>query len=287
MSIVDAGEGLELASVASRGLRLTALRLAADGGTITGAFTTPLVSGTLSGNFRGADYASLGPAVHPASMLSFSSLDLYISPSAPGVKDVWASYSGELAGWSSYDPVDAAPRLSYRDPLPASWSRFVSATATFLTPTRLAGTTTGGVSGTVGDLWPLAQVPAVFAPRLSPPTAFMIGTALASGTGTLLTLQPGLRWAAPARGTASGYQVRLYKLVAAGTRTTKQPVLELFTTTTSMTVPPGVMTAGGTWVFAVDAVSILDGSFADEPFAFYTSISSSTATAVSGLWVTP
>jgi len=91
---------------------------------------------------------------------------------------------------------------------------------------------------------------------------------LADRSGVGLT--PTLSWSAPSTGTVSFYRVDLTKLVVSGTSTVSQRGASIITRNTSLTLPPGVLTAGAHVVISIAAVGFTSDRstalLADSPF---------------------
>ena len=83
-----------------------------------------------------------------------------------------------------------------------------------------------------------------------------------SGVG----LTPTLTWSAPSVGTATFYRVRVYQLINNDGNTTLANIAGLSTQATSLQIPPGLLTAGQTYVFLINARYTSGLNFAKNPY---------------------
>jgi hypothetical protein len=151
----------------------------------------------------------------------------------------WNEWRGvEFGGTVSYTAVGASTGVSERasmgrrDPMTA-----LQPMAPTLSPVRnLAVTPTGGTT-------PVAAYTAI------------------PGTG----LQPTISWDPPALGTPTSYLVEVFRLGLSGTTTTKTRVAAFYTGSTSVPVPPGVLTAGARHFVKVTARAIPSDPWAVSP----------------------
>ncbi|KAA6462016.1 hypothetical protein DYQ86_10325 [Acidobacteria bacterium AB60] len=81
------------------------------------------------------------------------------------------------------------------------------------------------------------------------------------------TLNPTLSWDAPATGTPTGYRVSVYSLTVTGTSGSSfQPVLDLFTNDHTLTIPSGILAAGGEYFFQIRAFLAPGVDFTSAPY---------------------
>ncbi|MFZ5441336.1 MAG: hypothetical protein ACOZQL_15110 [Myxococcota bacterium] len=287
MVSVDAGAGLILGWSVARSLELSGWTWALDDSTtLTAAFVTPPDRGNHAGTLRVSDYLADATAIGPGAEVWRASVDLLVTPSAPAAPDVRASVPGLIAAWTEFASADVTFNVPYVDPVP-TWTHFVSSEVTFHVPTLLPRTNSGGVSVSHSDIWPLAQAPSTFSPRISPPTTLRIDGADAQRTGTFSSLTPTISWSAPTRGTPVGYQVRIFELAAAGTYTNSFDRDALLTRATSIVLPPGLLTSGSDYAVAVEAIASPGLDIDTRPIAIAWSLDVATASAVSGVWHAP
>jgi hypothetical protein len=90
-------------------------------------------------------------------------------------------------------------------------------------------------------------------PALSPPRSLRVNGVLATANQVIAPTPPVVSWQAPASGTARQYALVVRELTRSGT-TVRASTTGLFNTTqTSLTLPPGVVALGGSYVFFVVA----------------------------------
>jgi hypothetical protein len=157
-------------------------------------------------------------------------------------------------GWTD-DTSAIVASWRYGDPFPATWGRMV--TATQLTY-RFVG---------VGDAAPRAIFSSlsVDLPRGAvsggAPIAALVGPVLeprvagrdAFGPLDRIGPRPDITWQPPAVGAAARYRVAVVELVDDGGLTVASTVASIDTTATEVTIPPGILQPGGTYVFHIQA----------------------------------
>lgn len=138
-------------------------------------------------------------------------------------------------------------------PLWAEWrGASFTAAVSYLAP---GATVPVGVATSAGRREPMIPPPpAPIAPAIGPPRSLTLGgldaTGALSGVGTV----PVLAWMPPATGAASRYAVEILQLtLAAGTDSAVSRVATLVTGATAVTLPPGLLQAGGTYLARVTA----------------------------------
>ncbi|HTR51981.1 MAG TPA: hypothetical protein VMJ10_14800 [Kofleriaceae bacterium] len=175
----------------------------------------------------------------------FASYATALAPDQVYVDQSWGAYAGldvtrypvTLFTYDALSAADATPSFSYGDPYPSGWTR--TAFASGFAKTDVLPIPTWVVSE------PLASLNgSTLQPVVSPATSVMLGTTPAFSGGTGVGLAPKITWSAPALGTPTSYDVVVW---TANTTTT------IMTKATSVTVPPGVLSAGNQFGFAVRA----------------------------------
>ncbi len=269
---------------AERFAQVSNLALTPDGGEVTATLTAPPLS-TLTANLSAADYLSHLAEVNPNATVGGFELNVFPAPSAPNLPALWAGYSGSLLDFFSGQLPQAGQPLTllYADGYPAPWNRVLSYDVVFNVPAALPNTT--GVSAAfIGDTLPLANLPNPLKPRLSPPLAFKVDGDDAFTAGNLQSLTPTLSWSAPSIGVPSGYLVGVYKLLEAGNTTRRFQAGSIATTSTQVTVPPGLISPAGKYLFRVTAQLAPGIDLAQHPLAFPTAIDLAVADVYSGIW---
>jgi hypothetical protein len=120
---------------------------------------------------------------------------------------------------------------------------------------KLPGTTTG--TSATGYIWvetnslPTANAPLL--PMVSPVQYPTIGGQAIANDVSGVGVQPVLSWIPPVLGTPTGYIVYLRHLTISGTRTAATTIARIFTTDSSVMVPPGLMTPGEAYSLQIRA----------------------------------
>ncbi|WP_375771315.1 hypothetical protein NR798_10570 [Archangium gephyra] len=223
--------------------------------------------------------------VHPQSRPT--SQWLSISPT-PWSSDSWYGYSGDLMFASLSGITDLVTTVTYGNPYPFSWGAVATFSHNFSTPTRLPGTTSGGITASLSDTRRLSTaIAGPIAPRVTPPWDLTVNGFNAQQELMLPTLTPRLTWKAPLVGTPSAYRVRITRLYVSGTRTATSIVGTLHTTGTSVDVPPGVMQLGQKYAITVYAYVAPGVSLAAQPYVMESLVDVASASTVSSILSTP
>ncbi|HTT71008.1 MAG TPA: hypothetical protein VMG32_07260 [Anaeromyxobacteraceae bacterium] len=248
--------------------------------TLPAALAAPISTGSLAGGTwsRSAFEAAL-PAMGPlASAAAVPHLLLVgASPHPLGAAGPLARAEPDLLvlesplGGTSADPLLGA--LSYGRFLdPTLWNEWRQVTFTALVSYTAAGATSALAEPVViGRREPTSPSPTTsLAPTLTPvesPTLTPAGGTAASLFSALtgVGLTPTLAWSAPSTGSPSSYAVDLFALAAVGGATVATPVLTYLTSSTSVTLPPGVLASGNTYFARITARTIPGDPFATAP----------------------
>ena len=235
----------------------------ANGGNtkLTGTFETITSNQTFRANINGADLAAQALKLHPGSTLILSKiyLDAY-----PGSLSEGPTFC--LPDLVVYDLLlDPTKKLvtanadlgnvSYGNPFPSTWpllsGYFYIAQANYLAP---GATKTAAWWNVFGD-W-TTTMPTTTSPIT--PLVGMVTNPTVAGVNffnnhTGIGLTPTLRWAPPKVGTANYYNVTVSQLVNSGGSTQILGLATLQTQSTSITIPPGLLSSGKAYVFAIAA----------------------------------
>jgi len=255
------------------------------------------VSTDLSGTFQAAPqytasfewwrsrFEAYQVQVHPQSRPTAQWLS--ISPT-PWTSESWYGYSADLMYASLSGITDLVANVTYGNPYPFSWGAVASFSHNFSTPTRLPGTTSGGITASLSDTRKLSVATAgPIAPRITPPWDLAVNGLKAQQELTLSTLTPRITWKAPLVGTPSAYRVRISRLYVSGTRTATSIVGTIHTTDTSVDVPPGVLQSGQKYAFTVYAYFTPGIALAVRPYVLESLVDSGVASTVSSILTTP
>lgn len=235
-----------------------------------GAFLTLPQTSTLRLNWRRSSLAAMTPQVNPAATVTGTEFGLWASPTGLGVGIPFNAF--QLFTYDSGAPSAATDLdlgdLAYGNPYPTTWSLVAETyflwTVNYLAPgaatpialSRSAYTATATLPTAVAPLGPL--VSPVTNPRINGKDLFQ--NQVAVGTS------PTLAWDLPTLGSPTGYIVRVMELKNDAGASRLQTRATLRTATRSLTVPPGIMLPGSTYVITVSAVRFPGVNFSQYPF---------------------
>ena len=234
----------------------------ANGGTATlaGAFT-PLTTTTSNVPWDRPAFAAELTAHSPGSQpTNFSTLAISTLPEAE-TRGFYTSEPDVLIFAPGYktDSTAVSATWAYGEPFPSTWTEFAWCRYYTYRFIQLPGTTNTAIFGrllayrelsTVSDQAPLEpEVGMVVSPQINGKDAF--GTALMTGVGTT----PTLSWSPPTVGVASRYYVTVNSVLDQGGQTTLQETATIETALPQAAIPPGILTAGQTYVFEIGARS--------------------------------
>lgn len=270
-----------------KSVQLMGLTIAADGGSLTAALSTPSARIKQASTLRAGEFAALGNAVHPAATVGPVDFSVYQTPTPVGAVAGWVGFSGYLLSYyaSPSPAVDLPFVLEFADPFPPTgWSKVYSYSVGFRVPTLLTGTTIGRWSAYITETYP--QVQAVVVPRLSPPAALTVNGQAASLPMSLSSRQLTVAWSPPALGVADQYSVRIYRLTKSGNTTTRSLVTRVLTQGLSVRLPQA-LEPGANYFVVVTAFSAPGYDLRTTPLAFSWAMDTSSADTVSSVLTTP
>lgn len=226
--------------------------------TLAGAFTDASSQQTLSLQIDGA--AITASRTEEARACDVAVADWYVlldaSPGSAQYVGAGATADFLLLGV----PVNAtstitATNMGYGIPVTGTWTPEVSATfaeqCKFVPPGA-----TSPVRMFAGLIYNLTVAGAQQAPigaRLGQVRAPTINGASLYTTTSGYGLTPTLAWTAPSSGTPTSYTVTAYRLYSNGGQGARDWVLTMTTDQTSVTIPPGYLQTGESYVFEIDA----------------------------------
>jgi hypothetical protein len=237
---------------------------------LTASVVSVTATSTARANLKGSQFAALTPLMSPNAVDYSTCFGLQALPGPANVGFI--SYAGDLI--LRTDCYMASPQLtdvdagniSYGNPYPSTWPLFAEFTHWVRVPFTLPGTTTAGyvyganiVYNTTLPTSTSAVVPTigpVRSPTIAPFGSSTTNNLLANVSGVGLT--PVIQWQSPSIGTPTAYAIAISQLSAAGTVTTVESTATLWTggTVNSIQIPPGVLTAGQTYVIRIIARSV-------------------------------
>jgi hypothetical protein len=253
--------------------------------TANGAFLDLPQTSTLRLNWKRSALAAMTPQVNPAATVTGTEFGLWASPTglASGIPSsafqLFTYDSGATTAATDLDLGD----LAYGNPYPAAWNLLAETyfiwSVNYLAPGATVPATLQRSSYTATNTLPTGAAP--LAPLVGPVQNPKVNgkdlfqNQLAVGT------TPTLAWDLPSLGSPTGYVIRILELRnnAGTSQLLTRAVLR--TAARSLVVPPGVMTAGSTYVVAISAVRFPGLAFAQYPFQ--TSFPYATAPMVSAI----
>lgn len=221
--------------------------------------------GTFRGKIQGSAFAQLEPAMNPSAAPDSTYFYLDVQPG--GTAKGWIGNTPDLVffdgtGEPIRTDIDTGD-IAYGNPYPEAWGLFLD----YIHYVRVDYTVAGAAPlSTYATL----EVQSTTLPSLTNPVMPLVGPVASPKINdvsffldqTSVGTTPILSWTAPAVGQATGYTVEIYHLFSDGTFSQQELVGELYTTNTSIQLPPGLLTAGNTYFFCLSAI--------DEPGVDYT-----------------
>lgn len=139
--------------------------------------------------------------------------------------------------------------MAYGNPFPRDWPLVLSFAHYSSVAFSLNGTQPWVATGMLGTTMELSgSAYQRIVPLMSPVRDVRVDGVSADDDQVLGSLTPTLRWAPPAVGRPGDYTVTFFRLVEDGTRTRIQGAVSFRTTARELTVPPGALVPGATYV---------------------------------------
>jgi hypothetical protein len=226
--------------------------------TVSGSLETLDQNQTFRANINGADLLAASLAANPGATFYLAAIVLDAIPGS--LAHGWTTNTPDLVSFGTEtNPITTNGDLgdvAYGNPFPKSFTLFdiywyfayTNYTATGATSSLPLFTYIQGFTTTL--------------PTATSPMQLLIGTVtnpLIAGTNFFsnqsgVGLTPTLTWSAPSAGTASVYQIFVYNLFNSGGDTEDTQLATLETQNTSITIPPGILSAGQDYVFQIRAI---------------------------------
>lgn len=222
---------------------------------LSGHFTDVPQTESLTYDFHAAPFAEASAAIHPrVEPTPGRAPSLIVSAVPSGQTHGFFSSIPDLL-WADLQEGSPEEPLRYGNPFPASWRPVVGVYYPVSVTYSLDGARPTRQSASFSSTDLLHKVVGrPFAPLLSPARDVRIDGAPAGLDRPLGSLTPTLTWAPPAVGVPSGYEVWVRELFVLGTRTVAGLPVQLRTTQTQVTLPPGVLASGRSYFFSVRAL---------------------------------
>lgn len=243
-----------------------------DGGTATasGGFLDIPQASTFHLAWKRSAFAALTSSVNPNATVARTEVGLWASPlgTAMGIPgDAFQLFTYDSGSASSATDLDLGD-LSYGNPFPSTWTPLAEAYFTwavsYMAPGASSPVTLLRSAYTATTSMPSAAAP--IAPLMSPVQNPRINGKSLFQNQLSVGLAPVLAWDAPATGAPAGYVVTAYQLLNNAGASQLQVVATMRTAARQITLPPGVLTAGNTYVFAISAVKSPGVTFASNPY---------------------
>jgi hypothetical protein len=228
--------------------------------------TAPL---TVHPHVLGSQFAALASVVGTNATVHSTIVGVYSEPFMASKGEIGEAEA--LLEINGQDPITSDVDfgdVAFGNPFPTSWTPFFSLSYEMLVPITAAGATSpAAVPAEIyinTTLLPAASTPV--SPVITPAQNVKLnGTSLAAEMSSG-SLTPALTWDPPATGTPTGYRVTVYQLGRNGTTSTYQVLLDLFTKSNNMTIPPGVLLAGNQYFFGIRSYQVPGIDFTSAPY---------------------
>jgi hypothetical protein len=222
------------------------------------------------GNIAGADFAQLESGVNPSAVPDSSYLYFDVQPG--GTDHGWIGTTPDLVAFDGTDEpirtnIDMGD-IAYANPFPQSWAPFLD----YVHYVRIDYTAPGATNSTTQYAYlevqttDLPNVNTPLAPAIGPIGSPTInGSSLFSRASSVGTM-PTLSWTQPSLGSPTGYEIEVFHLYSDGNDSFTELAGDLFTATTSVQIPPGVLTSGNSYYFRISAVFEPGTDYTTTPF---------------------
>lgn len=237
---------------------------------VQGELQALVADGSVRVRITGSAFAGLETAMNPAAIPDSSYF--YVDAHPAGTAQGWVGSTPDLVAFDGTDSpirtdVDMGD-VAFANPYSTDWGMFFDYThyvrVEYRAPGAVNSTSTDAYLELQNTTLPTADHP--IAPVLGPVSNPMVDGASFFSDQTVLSTTPTLSWGAPTLGSATGYEIEIFSLSAVGADSLLEPAGELLTTATSVQVPPGLLTAGHSYVFRVSAVSEPGKNYNTAPF---------------------
>ncbi len=223
------------------------------GTNLAGTFTDISLNSSFTFNWKGSAFAQYAGAVTP---YGTPALGYMVLVGTPGRAAYGSANSLDLLQYYQ----DGAPADLNLGSLPipampmgfeASCLAEVQVNRTFKLPGATTGTSAAGIVWVETNSLPTANTP--LQPLVSPVQYPTIGGQSIANDVSGIGIQPVISWIPPVLGMPTGYVVYLRHLTLSGTSTKSTAIARLYTAENSVTVPPGLMTAGEAYYLLIRA----------------------------------
>jgi hypothetical protein len=218
-----------------------------------GALTTVAANASTSVNLKASQFTALASQVNPGAT-SYGAVFYVGTQPGASVAGLFGYPTVLYELYAGNTDVNLG-NASFGSPFNASWGLVDYAGESFSADYTATGATTATtLYGNVEQTFPPPASTPTVTPQLSPVQTPTIAGKPLTATQTGVGVTPTVAWSVPATGTPSGYYVFVYKLANSGGATQSARLASIVTTTTSIVLPPGLLTSGAEYVLVISAI---------------------------------
>lgn len=225
-----------------------------DGGsqTLSAAMTDVAASSSLSINWSRSQFAAAAAGINPGATDDYDLFDVFAQPG--GLEHgAFSSTPDLIIAAPPSSATDVQMTFSYGNPFPTSWPLVAAVGTNHAVSYTAPNATATSFDGTIYRYAAVDQLPSPIVPLVGPVQRPLVdgqsGFTKLAGVGTT----PLLSWSAPALGTPSSYAVYMYAIDEAFGATALDFMSALYTTATTVRVPPGLLVGGQSYFFELRA----------------------------------
>lgn len=220
--------------------------------TVSGSFQAVPQNKTAHLDYKVTQFQAIIDASAANAPFSSNSLSVLVEPGDASLGNYASSPS-----LATYDPAtppaDATVDVTYGDPYPASWTRFVEEFSLWNKQLTVQGMKANAFGYIEDDLLLANASGQSIAPVVQPPAGVTIAGMDASGGVSGVGTTPQLKWQAVNR--ATFYDITVWELTVSGSSVSPSYVASIHTPDTDVTVPPKLLQTGKQYYVTIDAVS--------------------------------
>lgn len=230
-------------------------------------FTAVTHNQSLTVDWRRSEFAALRRATHPDAIAYTDNLYVDVLPFTADAGFYTSSPDLLVIEADPAQPATIAVTVNYGNPFPSSWPVFGQAVQTFLVRYRPNSGSTRAIRTGVYAADLIAHFGAApQKPLLIPPGALTVDGADATVPALLNSATPVVAWNAPGLGTPQHYTVVVHEFSVNGSTTNVEPICFVWTTKTSVQIPPFTLTSNKHYAFEVIAYTKNRPDIAQHPY---------------------
>jgi hypothetical protein len=237
---------------------------------VAGALLAVGPTGSLRANIKGSSFAAMQSDMNPLTVHESSAFALDVQPGGEtrgwvGATPDLVTYTGSVIS-TDYDLGD----IPFGSPYPASWKPFVLAQYYSYVPYLALGASTSArlYSYTLSTSTDMPTGTAPFGLLVGPAKSPTIDGSNFFNDHSTASLSPTVSWSAPAMGSATGYRLSIYSLTNIGGNSQFTFLATLYTSKSSLVVPPGILVAGQKYVFKLASVHLPGRDIEKSPYRY-------------------